>query len=245
MMTDFKLLAQLRRLAADSQRLATLLLLSQVDQPAKNSALATKAASVGFRAAVNWNLSDNLKSSEERGHAARLPTGWKILPEGIEELKRRGCELDETIVAEARHGLQEHVAKVRDPDRRRFLEEALICLDAKAYRAAVVLAWVGAVHILQQYVVNHHLAAFNAAGAARFPKDFRAIRNVGDFGRTKEVDFLLLCEDASILGKSEKQELGDRLNMRNRCGHPNSLSFKEHAVASHVETLISTVYDRY
>lgn len=89
MMTDFKLLAQLRRLAADSQRLATLLLLSQVDQPAKNSALATKAASVGFRAAVNWNLSDNLKSSEERGHAARLPTGWKILPEGIEELKRR------------------------------------------------------------------------------------------------------------------------------------------------------------
>ena len=118
------------------------------------------------------------------------------------------------------------------------------CFDASHPRAAIVLSWVGAAHILQEHIVEHNLAAFNAAGASRFPK-FKPIQNIKDFGAIKEEDMLQICQDASIISKAEKQELNERLGLRNRCGHPNPLIVEEHVAASHLATLLKNVYARY
>jgi hypothetical protein len=71
------------------------------------------------------------------------------------------------------------------------------------------------------------------------------VRSIKDFGVMTEADFLQLCQDAGVLHKAEKQVLGERLDLRNQCGHPNPVMIAEHVVASHVEILMLNVYSRY
>jgi hypothetical protein len=242
---DDSLLAECRRLNAINQWLPVLLLLLHCEQPAATGTVVSRGIDIGFRQISKWNVSASLGALASKGFVAQLAAGWKISPTGIRELKERGCKFESRIIQETRHGLKTHVDRVKSTDRRRFLEEALICLDAKAFRAAIVLSWVGAIHILHVHVQEKHLANFNAAGLARFPKNYIAAKSATDFARLKEADFLQVCEDASVFGKAEKQELQERLGLRNRCGHPNSLKFAEHAAAAHIETLISSVYEKY
>jgi hypothetical protein len=61
----------------------------------------------------------------------------------------------------------------------------------------------------------------------------------------KESEFLNVIEAISVIGKSVKQELLKRLELRNGCGHPNSLSIGEHTVSAHIEALILNVFSRF
>lgn len=243
MPTDEELLAFLRN--AKSQRIAVLALLLMLPQPAKPADITVLGFRTGFRDVDRWNLSDVLRKAALDGQVAQLPSGWKVLQPGVNLLRKAGLLLEAPLITEIRHDLRKHLAQVADAERRRFLEEAIGCFDAGHPRAAIVLSWVGAAHILQEHIVTHHLVAFNAAGVSRFPKSFKPIRNIRDFGPLTEEEILQLCQDASILSKAEKQELKERLGLRNRCGHPNPLLVEEHVAASHLATLPKNVYARF
>ena len=242
MPSDEQLLVFLRKLT--TQRAAVLALLMVLPQPAKTTDISDFGVRIGFREVGRWNLSDILRKASLEGQVAQLQSGWKLLPPGVQLLKKTGMVLDAPLIAEIRHDLRKHLTQVVDAERRRFLEEAIGCFDAGHPRAAIVLSWVGAAHILQEHIVEHNLAAFNAAGASRFPK-FKPIQNIKDFGAIKEEDMLQICQDASLFSKAEKQELSERLGLRNRCGHPNPLIVEEHVAASHLATLLKNVYARY
>jgi hypothetical protein len=136
--------------------------------------------------------------------------------------------------------------------RRAFIDEAIKCFDVEAYRAAIVLSWVGAAHIIQEHIVTSHLTAFNTAGALRAAKatpksaasKFVPVKTIKDFGPIGEADMLQLCQDSGILHKAEKKILQERLDLRNQCGHPNPLQIAEHAVAFHIEILMLSVYSK-
>jgi hypothetical protein len=72
-----------------------------------------------------------------------------------------------TAVTEA---LEKYVTDVHDPDKARFVEEAIQCVKNKAYRSAIVLTWVGSVYLLYQHVLRNKLAEFNQEGHRRFQK---------------------------------------------------------------------------
>lgn len=249
MLSDEALLIALKGLG--SQKLVTLALLHHVEQPAAPKAIVQRGIEVGHRDVSKWNLNDVLSKAAKSGLVAQLPAGWKMLPAGVELLKASGLDLDAPMIAATRHSLNKHVNAVADPERKRFLQEAVACFEAKQWRAAVVFSWVGAAHILQEHVFGKHLAAFNAAGVAltgsgspKF-KDFKQIKSMADFDSLKEADFLQIGQDASVISKSEKAELKERLDLRNRCGHPNPIVVGEHAAANHIEVLILNVYSRY
>jgi len=46
---------------------------------------------------------------------------------------------------------------------------------------------------------------------------------------------LQVCQAAGIIDKAEKKQLMERLDLRNDCGHPNSL----------IEFLLQNVYEKY
>jgi hypothetical protein len=244
LLSDEKLLIAARELAKLGQKGPTLLFLAHIAQPAQTADVREKALSVGFRTVTRWNLSAVLRAAAADGHVAQLKGGWKLLGPGLKTLEGY-YQPGAAIVLEARHALNVHVGAISDLNRRRFVEEAMLCLDAKAYRAAAVLAWVGAAYIIQELIVSRHLSAFNGAGQSRFRQKFMPVRSIKDCAKIGEADLLQLCEDASIIDKAEKQELQSRLDLRNRCGHPNSIVFAEHVVASHIETLMLNVYSRY
>lgn len=249
MLSDEALIIALKKLS--SQKLVTLALLCHVDQPAAPKTIAQRGVDVGYRQIAKWNVSDILASAASAGLVAKVPAGWKMLPDGIDLLKSSGLDLDAPMIASTRHSLNKHLGAVIDPERKRFLQEAISCFDAKQWRAAIVFSWVGAAYIIQEHVFKSHLTAFNSAGQASTSsgspkfKDFKQIRSMADFDSLKEADLLQICQDASIMSKSEKAELKERLDLRNRCGHPNPIIVGEHAAANHIEVLILNVYAKY
>lgn len=98
--------------------------------------------------------------------------------------------------------------------------------------------------MLQDHVLNHSLAAFNAEARRRDAK-WRDAKTRDDLSKLREAEFLNILEAISVLGKSVKQELEVCLKLRNGCGHPNSLKVGETRVAAHLETLLQNVFSRF
>lgn len=252
MLNDDNLLLAIRQMAATGQRTPVLLLLAHLDQPAPTATIRNKGKQIGFRNMADWNLTDVLRKAARDGQVAQLDKGWRILAPGLRVIEGHYTP-ESAIVAETRHSLRIHSQKITDAQRRAFVDETIKSFDVKAYRAAVVLSWVGAANIIQDHIVENHQAAFNAAGAARLMKastagnkyNFTPVRSSKDFGVIGESEMLQLCQDAGILHKAEKQILQDRLDLRNQCGHPNPISIAEHVVASHIEILMLNVYSKY
>ena len=140
--------------------------------------------------------------------------------------------------------LRNHLTTIQNTDAVRFVEEAISCLENKLYRATVILSWVGAVSLLYDYVVQNRLSDFNAEATRRDNK-WRPARNADDLARMKEYDFLEMLEALSIVGKNVKQELRNCLQLRNACGHPNSLAVSQNRTAAHLETLILNVFSKF
>jgi hypothetical protein len=252
MLSDESLLLGVRELARTGQRAPVLLLLSQLEQPAAPAKIRDKGVQVGFRNLTQWNLTDVLKNAARDGQVAQLATGWRLLAPGFKIIEGQ-YRPEAAIIRETRHALRAHLMKIADDQRRAFVEEAIKSFDVKAYRAAIVLSWVGAAHIIQDYIVVNHRDEFNAAGTARLAKaaangnkySFTPVKSGKDFGVVGEAEMLQLCQDAGILHKAEKQILQDRLDLRNQCGHPNPVVIAEHTVAHHIELLMLNVYSKY
>jgi hypothetical protein len=243
LLSDSALLAAL--LGLDSRRLQTLAILHHLPQPARTRDLEEYGLKIGFRQITKWDVRQELSRAAKDGWTAQLPGGWVLQPAGLTELKEAGLNLDAPLVREARHSLRSHLNRISDQQRRAFVGEAIGCFDANHYRAAVVLTWVGAMHLLQEHIIKNHLTAFNVAGKARFRDNWKVVSGEKHFAAMQDRDVLEVCQDASILDKAEKAELIQRLDLRNRCGHPNAVSLAEHTVASHVEILILNVFAKY
>ncbi|HBC3375486.1 TPA: hypothetical protein KDX49_004742 [Vibrio parahaemolyticus] len=192
----------------------------------------------GYPTIKKLNVSSIL--SRHKGLVVRSPEGWELTAKGKVHVKG----LIGGPVAVLSSSLRTSLDSITNTETKAFVEEAVQCFEAHLYRAAVVLSWVGAVSVLYNHVLNNHKQAFNSAAAKKNPK-WKAANTTDDLTRMKEADFLEVCESASVIGKSVKQELQTALTFRNGCGHPNSLKLGEHRVSAHIESLILNVYSQY
>lgn len=140
--------------------------------------------------------------------------------------------------------LREHLAKISDSDTKAFVEEGIECFERHLYRSAVILTWVGAISLLQTHVVDQYLNDFNNEATKRDSK-WRSAKTTDDIARMREYDFLQIIEKLSIIGKNVKQEMEKQLELRNGCGHPNTLRISENVVAAHIEILILNVFAKF
>jgi hypothetical protein len=223
-----------------------LITLGAVEQPAAIALIRAKAVGAGLRDAQRWNLSDYLRGASEL--VRPLPTGWQLTDAGWDHIRALGLSAKSPIVSGTARSLKGIVDGVSDVQRREFLSDALLCFDKGATKPAVVYSWVGAAWILQQHIIQRSLAAFNAAGSARYNKTgdhFKPIRSIESFGRVQEADMLQVMEDIGLIGKSLHKQLKDRLDLRNGCGHPSTMVVDDHTCAAHIHFLIDNVYRRF
>jgi len=227
----------------DLERTEKLLLCLAVDPETPKEVRAIKALATthGLRAAKAWNVSSYLARSN--GRASRVTGGWVLTNPGRDYIASLGLS-GLAVVTHASAALRKHAASIKHPETVAFVEEAIRCFEAHLYRSAVVLSWVGAVSVLYGHVAETCLAAFNAEAGRRNPK-FRPATARDDLARVKESDFLDVLEGISIIGKSIRKELGVCLDLRNGCGHPNSLQIAEARVAAHIETLLLNVFSKF
>jgi hypothetical protein len=144
----------------------------------------------------------------------------------------------------ATQALRKLLPRIANPDVRAFVEEGIGCMDHQLLKASVVFVWVGAVAVLHDFVVKTKLAAFNADAVAKDSK-WRAAVDSDGLGLMKEADFLDALVRIGVIGKNVKTELKHSLDLRNACGHPNSLVIGEAKVLAHIETLVLNVFEKF
>jgi len=227
-----------------SKKDKALLLLSVHHSPQNLQALKAVGRRVGLRDIESWNLADMFAKSG--GMAIRTDAGWELHASGVKHVRSLAALVKiNLVVTTASESLRSKSLPITNPATRAFVDEAITCFEAKQYRAAVVFSWVGAIALLYDQVASTHLPAFNAEAARRHPK-WRAAKNTDDLARMGEHDFLDLLEYLGLIGRNVKQTLQNHcLQLRNSCGHPNSLQIAENSVAAHIEKLILNVYARF
>ena len=221
------------------QRDKLLCVLASLDAPAQVRDLRKRASEAGFRVPNSWNPSTSLGRS--KGLAIRTPRGWEITDAGKQHLGHLGVESLSAAAVQIATDLRTELEKIKDAETRSFVEEAIKCYEARLYRSAIVMSWIGAVAILHKHVVSMHLSKFNAE-AKRVDSRWRNARTADDLGKMKEADFLERIAAVSIIGSDVKKELKTCLDRRNSCGHPNSLQIGNNTVAHHVEVLLLNVF---
>jgi hypothetical protein len=217
------------------------------EKPKEVAEIKRLGRNAGLTDILKWNLSDILRRS--KGLCIRLPNGWAITTTGKEYVRSLGIlpEKKSRKVLHIASSLRQAAKRIANPETVSFLEESITCFEAGLYRSAVVLSWVGAMSLLQDQIVMHHLAAFNTEAQRRDPT-WKPARTKDDFSRMKESEFLdiLGSPPISLVGKNVKEELKNNcLQLRNACGHPTSLKIGENRVAAHLEVLILNVFGKF
>lgn len=222
-----------------------LIVLSSGAGPTKVADIKKIAASGGLRKANSWNVSDVL--SRGKGLAVSVPGGWELTATGRSHVVGL-VGAPESRIQNVASSIRAHLAQVTSPAVKKFLEEAASCFEHGYYRAAIVLSWAGAVSVLHERVIAHHLSAFNAEAARRTAtskQPWRPAVTADDLGEMKEHEFLQVIAAINIIGKNVKQLLENALKLRNSCGHPTSVDVAENMAASHLEVLILNVFTKF
>jgi hypothetical protein len=241
--TQLKVLLHSGEISARSDKIL-LLLACEAERPKAVGELKELAITSGLREIKSWNVSQILKDCG--GAAILTPNGWELNAPGRERVRFLASQAEiNLVVTTASASLRAHSDRITNPVNQAFVKEAIVCFEAKQYRAAVVFSWIGALSLIHSNVVAHHLPAFNAEAQRRDSK-WKTAKNTDDLGRLKEHDFLDIVESMGVIGKNVKQVLQNHcLQLRNSCGHPNSLLVAENSVAAHIEKLILNVFSRF
>ncbi|HEX7118012.1 MAG TPA: hypothetical protein VF212_04455 [Longimicrobiales bacterium] len=220
-----------------------LILAVDVERPKTSAEIKLLAINSGLRAAKGWGIASILSRGDVL--AIRVADGWELNDAGRRYVAEIAAGHLVSPAMQSATDLRVHLTNITDPNTVAFLEEAISCLEANLLRAAVVLSWVGAVAVMYRYIVDNALPQFNAEAKRRDSK-WKDAKNADDLARMKEYEFLNVIEAISIIGKNVKQELQNNcLQLRNACGHPNSLAIGANRAAAHIETLILNVFSRF
>lgn len=206
------------------------------------SQIKESASSLGFTAVRKINVSGAL--ARLNGRVFRTSLGWELHPNEIGILKEK-FSITDTPIVKSINKLRKHLGKLKTEDAKTFVEEAIGCAENHFHRAAIVLSWVGALHVLQAAVLATHEAAFNAEAVRRNPRWRISTKPEDISSQIKEGDFLDILAAIGFLDNNVKKLLKTCLDLRNSCGHPNKLKIDEHIVSSHIETLSLNIFSAF
>ena len=130
-------------------------------------------------------------------------------------------------------------------DYRAYLEEAVRCYENALYRAAILMVWSAVMQHLYSVASSHHggVAAFEQANLAKFGGTgrYRKIVKADDFLYLGDDAFLQLGEDVGLYNRNARRLLGDRLTLRNLCGHPTKYQPGREETVIFIESLLLNV----
>jgi hypothetical protein len=122
-----------------------------------------------------------------------------------------------------------------------YLHEAVSAYESGLYRAAILMVWAASIEHLYGVVRERKggVGAIQAANLERYgmAKNYREIKKVDDLLYMSESQFLQLGEDAGMYNRNARQVLVERLNLRNRCGHPTGYTPGREETVVFIESL--------
>ncbi|WP_129459552.1 hypothetical protein [Propioniciclava flava] len=146
--------------------------------------------------------------------------------------------------AQALHSLRD-ATKNAPENYRPYLDEAVDCYEAGAYRGAVLMVWAATMEHIYS-VIEGHRQGFKLLETENFKRYekasfYRKIRKKNDLLYVNDGNLLLICEDAGLFNKNARSILEDALKTRNRCGHPTGYVVGREEVVVFIERLINNI----
>lgn len=196
------------------------------------------------------NISSYLVLMEKRKpkEALRNSRGYALEKRLKDDIERKYGQRPAAIQVDKL--LQDLPAKVPNLTERTFLDETIICYRAKAFRAAIVMAWNLAYDHLCRYVLNYKLAEFNTQYPISFAKlhakaTMTAVGNMDDFGELKESQVIQICKSANIITADVKRILDEKLGKRNTYAHPSSITVSPQTAEEFIIDLVNNIVLKY
>jgi hypothetical protein len=138
--------------------------------------------------------------------------------------------------------LTELPARVPNLAERTYLDEALVCFNAAAFRASIVMCWNLAYDHLCEFVLTKHLPDFNTQLPKSFPKaDISAVSKRDDFQELKEAQVLQVCKSANIISGSLHKILKEKLDRRNIAAHASGVVVSQPTAEEFIKDLVENV----
>lgn len=182
-----------------------------------------------------------------KGKKARLirtqPGRYSLSIYGLNEVK--SYLADKPLPRQSLALLERAVGRVSDEGERRFLAEAVACVQAEAKRAAIVMTWLLAIDHLQEYVLRNKLTDFNTALGRRSGTTNLRITTKDDFADLKESVFIEVAKSANVISKDVRKILDEKLGIRNSCAHPSDIEIHDSKVQNFIEDLVDNVIRKY
>lgn len=189
-----------------------------------------------------WSIPTILQRA--KGTTLKVPLGYELSEKGFAHLQQLGVGKMSPAASKVATDLRQHLSKIKNPGTRAFVGEAISCFEADLFRSAIVMSWLAAMSVLHNAVLANKLNEFNAAQKMVDHK-WKAAITADDLGLMKESDFLNRLVTISMIGKNAKAQLVTALDLRNGCGHPNSLKVGANVTAAHLEVLLLNVFDKF
>lgn len=196
------------------------------------------------RAVPNGGFSSYLKSQVERRppHLIKSRDGYKLEHRVYDQLTETYGKRDATVYVEKI--LNDLPPKLAKPDERTYLEETLICVRHKAFRAAVVMAWNLAYdHFCYWILVDStRLGEFNATSPKRHAgMKYPPVVNRDGFTEMKESHVIEIATSAGIINKNVARVLSEKLTRRNMAAHPSDVSTIQNTAEEVIRDLVENV----
>lgn len=137
--------------------------------------------------------------------------------------------------------LQALADKIVEANVRAYVEEAIVCLQFGALRASVVFLWTGAVSVLRDEIWKHGASSIDPA-IKKYLTRAPTFKKKDDFAYVNDATLLLVAQDLAVIDKTQKQRLGEALDLRNGCGHPSKYSVGVKKVSSFIEDVVGIVW---
>lgn len=166
---------------------------------------------------------------------------WQLTETGRKTVRTtHGLPEDEPEIEHTVGDLTKIAEKIADPGARKYVEEAILCLSVNALRAAIVFVWVGAIADIKTRIWAHGARTVTAAFQKYNPR--AQLSKQDDLVKFQEVDILKVAQDLGIVDKAEHKVLGQALDLRNQCGHPNKYWPRVSKAKAHIDDIADILW---
>ncbi|MCX6639570.1 MAG: hypothetical protein NTW14_03690 [bacterium] len=142
--------------------------------------------------------------------------------------------------------LEKIITKVGEENKRKFLSEAISCLQVSAFRATVIMIWEVVMDHLYDYIIAKKLEDFNNGLSRRSDKYSKLlISKKDDFEDINESTFIEVCKSAGIISKDVRKILDEKLGIRNTYAHPSGVEIHQTKVVNFIEDVVDNIISKY
>jgi hypothetical protein len=185
------------------------------------------------------NVHRALQALEEQGDLLKSSQGYKLSKPLRDQLDVKHGNRPLTVAVI--DVLEKLPSSLSSPAYRAYLDEAVRCFGARAWRAAIIMAWNVAFDHLCDHVITKKLAEFKRAYPSLNKKKPTTIMRRSDLQELKESEVILVCRQAGITDGIQHKCLDRNLGIRNDAAHPSGAEFDQPRSEAFILDVVKTI----